>query len=367
MWDRPEFSENLVYNFITSSIANKAITKLNIDNIDDFLSNQEYNKIILFTDKKQTPLIFRGLSNFFFNQLLFGEVEKEEKKLIEKFNVKSFPTLMIYKTQEDSDDLLDEPLVEFYQGKINAKDIAEFLSEYSLGHKKYLENTKNFKPAKLLFAKAIKEITQKELQDKSFFEKKKIILFLNNNKNLENLVYLDLKNLSETEIEAQNMLFPESLRKIYTETSSLFYFYRLKCSSEADAAFCRNSLKAQEFPALVIIDKDSLAKAELLPMEYEELQSKILRILPSEITFVNPQNFQMSLQSVIKENKVPIMYFYQDAIPLGLHLISHEGKFKQHVELMAFEDPPKEMLKNFQVTKLPELVIVLNDPSQPGR
>lgn len=365
-WDRPEFSENLVYNFITSSISNRGV-KLNSDNIDDFLSNQEYNKLVLFTDKKQTPLIFRGLSNYFFNQMLFGEVEKDQEKLIKRFNVKSFPTLMVYKTQEDSDDLLDEPVVQFYQGKINAKDIAEFLSEYALKQKKYLEGTQNFKPAKTLLSKAIKEITPQQLKEASFFEKnknKQIILFLNSN---ENLKFEINKNLNEAEIEAQNALFPEALKKLFTEASGFFYFYRVNCLSEADAAFCKESFKAKALPALAVLRSASLEKAELLPLEAEELQAEMLRLFPSEISFVNPQNLQMNLQIAINQNKVPLMYFYQDSVPLGLHLISYEGKYKQYVELMAFEVPPKEILTNFQVTKLPELVIVLNDPSNPGR
>lgn len=372
MWDRPEFSENLVYNFITSSINNRGIVRLNNDNIDDFLANQEYNKVVLFTDKKQTPLILRGLSNYFYNQLSFGEVEKDEKKLVEKFEVKSFPTLMVYKTQEDSDDLLEEPVIEFYKGKINAKEIAEFLSEYALKHKKYLENTNNFKAAKNQLVKAFKAVSVEEIREKSFFEKnknKKIILFLNKDEKLNNLKNKQVNNnlINEAEIESQNNLFPESLRKLYKEASGFFSFFMLSCLSESELAFCKETFKAEEFPALALLDKDSLAKAQLLPLDYEELQSEIIRIFPSEINFVNPQNLQMNLQVAITNNKVPLMYFYQDAIPLGLLLISHEGKFKQFIELMAFEAPPKEMLNNFQVTKLPELVIIINDPSQPGR
>lgn len=272
---------------------------------------------------------------------------------------------MVYKTQEeDADDLLDEPVIEFYKGKINAKVIAEFLSEYALKQKKYLESTQSANPAKRHLSKAIKELTAKDLQDPNFLAKhknKKIILFLTSNKNNENENSQN-KNLSE----AENLLFPEALKKLHAEAAGFFSFYRLNCTGAAEA-FCAESLNAKAFPVLLLLREGALAKKELLPLELEELQAELLRVFPNEINFVNPQNFQMNLQMVIAQNKVPLMYFYQDALPLGLHLISHEGKFKQYVEIMAFEAPPKEMLKNFQVDKLPELVIVLNDPSNPGR
>ncbi len=372
-WDRPEFSENLVYSFITNNIANRGM-KLNSENFEDFFGNKEYNKLVLFTDKKQTPLIFRGLSNYFYNQLLFGEVPKEQEILIKRFNVTRFPTLMVYKTQEDTEDLLDEPVIEFYQGKINAKDIAEFLSMYALKNKKYLgssiNSSENFKAGKALLSKAIQAIAPKELKDPSFLvrnKNKRIILFLHSD-NISDLHEIKNENLSETEIEAQNSLFPEALRNLFREASGFFYFYRLNCASASETSFCRESFKKKAYPALLLMSMAALEKAELLPLDsYEHLQSELLRIYPSDISFVNPQNLQMNLQLAISSSKVPLMYFYQDAVPLGLHLISHESNYKQHVELMAFEAPPKEILTNFQITKMPELVIVLNDPSNPGR
>jgi len=365
LYDKNEFSENLVYNFVTSNILNKGL-KLNPDNIDDFLNNQEYNKLVLFTDKKQTPLIFRGLSNYFYNQLLFGEIEKDQEPLIKKFGVKSFPTLMIYKTQEDSDDILEEPVIEFYKGKINAKNIVEFISEYALKNKKYLEDkNQNRKSTEIDYAKSIKEINSDKLQENNFFDKnknKKIVLYLNIDKNLEKL-----RTDKDHGIEKQNQIIPDFLRKFYFNASGFFYFYRINCICEKELAFCKESLKAKEFPTLILLSNKSFEKPEYLPLDYEELQNEILKLFPSELNYVNPQNFQTTLQSTIISNKIPIFYFYQENVPLGIHLILNEGKFKTNVEFLAFEAPPKEILNNFQVKKLPELVIVLNDPNNPGR
>lgn len=365
LYDKNEFSENLVYNFITANILNKGL-KLNPDNIDDFLNNKEYNKLVLFTDKKQTPLIFRGLSNYFYNQILLGEIEKEQVTLIKRFGVKSFPTLMIYKTQEDSDDILEEPVIEFYKGKINAKNIVEFISDYALKNKKYLEDkNQNKQSSNINYVKGIREINSEKLQENNFFEKnknKKIVLYLNSDKNLENF-----NSDKEQDFEKQNQLIPEVLRKFYFNASGFFYFYRVNCISEKDLAFCKETLKAKEFPTLMLLNNKSFEKPEYLPLDYEELQIEILRLFPSELNYVNPQNFQMTLQSTIMSNKIPIFYFHQDNVPLGIHLIVNEGKFKPDVELLAFEAPPKEILNNFQVKKLPELLIVLNDPTNPGR
>lgn len=359
MYDKQEISENFIYNFITANILNKG-KKLNDDNIDDFLANNEFNKLLLFTDKKQTPLIFRGLSNYFYSQLLFGEVEKSQDKLIKRFKIQSFPTLMVYKTLEYLDDILDEPILEFYKGKVNAKAIVEFLSEFALKSKKYLETNENFDTTHIDYVKAVKEIKDEDFNI-SFFEKnknKRIVLYISNHK------------------DSNDDLVPDVVRKLYFNTSGFFYFYRFNCNEKKD--ICSKGLKGHELPALLLINKNLnikdfsninniIDKADKLPLDYDDIQNEILKFFPSELDYINPSNFQSSLQRAIVEKKIPIVYLYEDQVPLGLHLISIDSKYREHLSIFGFESPPKEILKNLQVNKLPELTLVINDPSNPGR
>lgn len=69
---------------------------INTDNYDDFIStNPNLYKVILFTAKKSTPPMFKALSKHFLGKLNFGEVRQSETNLVNKFNIKKFPTLLV--------------------------------------------------------------------------------------------------------------------------------------------------------------------------------------------------------------------------------------------------------------------------------
>jgi len=54
----------------------------------------EKNKVLLFTDKKSTPAVFKALSKKYLGKLIFGEVRKSDTDLCEKFGITVFPTIM---------------------------------------------------------------------------------------------------------------------------------------------------------------------------------------------------------------------------------------------------------------------------------
>lgn len=56
-------------------------------------------KVLLFTDKKGTPFIFRALSQHFEKTLEFGIVRSSEDSLVKKYKVKSFPSVFVVKSE----------------------------------------------------------------------------------------------------------------------------------------------------------------------------------------------------------------------------------------------------------------------------
>jgi tRNA(Leu) C34 or U34 (ribose-2'-O)-methylase TrmL len=53
-------------------------------------------KVLLFTERKTTAPIFKALSKQYKDKLLFGEVRKSsEAALVSKFQVTTFPTLLV--------------------------------------------------------------------------------------------------------------------------------------------------------------------------------------------------------------------------------------------------------------------------------
>lgn len=68
-------------------------------NIHTFIGeNPSVPKIFLFTDKKGTPMIYKGLSVAFEKKLNFGIVRSSDDILVAKYAVKSFPSVVVVKT-----------------------------------------------------------------------------------------------------------------------------------------------------------------------------------------------------------------------------------------------------------------------------
>lgn len=67
-----------------------------MDNYASFADEQpEKQKIIYFTDRKTTAPLFKSLSKYYKDKLVFGEVKKQnEPELLAKFGITTVPTLM---------------------------------------------------------------------------------------------------------------------------------------------------------------------------------------------------------------------------------------------------------------------------------
>lgn len=73
------------------------VRSVNSANYESFLKDDESkNKILLFTDKKNTSPLYKSISKTYKDRMSFGEVRKaeEESGLFAKFNIKDTPTLM---------------------------------------------------------------------------------------------------------------------------------------------------------------------------------------------------------------------------------------------------------------------------------
>ena len=51
--------------------------------------------VLLFTDKKSTPAIFKALSKKYLDKLVFGEVRATENALLDQFGITEFPTIVV--------------------------------------------------------------------------------------------------------------------------------------------------------------------------------------------------------------------------------------------------------------------------------
>ncbi len=122
------FSENVADDgdkyegeMTASNIMNKASKKMqsfvnnvNEGNYDSFVERERAtkHKILLFTEKKATPTLFKALSKKYLGKLNFGEIKKSEEALIKRFGIETFPTIVVLTDPENDG-------IEKYEGEMN--------------------------------------------------------------------------------------------------------------------------------------------------------------------------------------------------------------------------------------------------------
>ena len=113
-----------LFNYATNRMS-YYVNEITKDKLNNFFSKKKDKyHVILFTSKNTTPSMYKALSKYFINKLIFGEVKQTEKDLIELYNVKSFPSLIVVLDEEKNKKNV-------YKGKITYENIKSYLSKYA--------------------------------------------------------------------------------------------------------------------------------------------------------------------------------------------------------------------------------------------
>jgi DnaJ family protein C protein 16 len=114
---------NSLFNYATKRMS-YYVNEITKEKLSDFFSkkNDKYH-VILFTSKESTPSLYKALSKYFINKLIFGEVHQNQKELVQLFKIKEFPTLMVMLDEEKNK-------YEVYKNKMNYESIKSYLNKY---------------------------------------------------------------------------------------------------------------------------------------------------------------------------------------------------------------------------------------------
>ena len=346
---KSDVSDKALYKFLTRVIISRE-QKVTNSNYKNFISNQDLNKVILFTNKQNTPLMFRGLSGYFYDRLLIGVVHDTEKILCQKLNITKFPSVMVIQTVENGTEL-DEPVEIKYNGELNIDHIVKFLEKYALKKKLYLTK------------KADKNDEEKSLNYFVKLNPDKAMDFLKKKKSKEVILYFD-NQMKDGKINYDNL--PKDIKEFNAETHGYFIFGYVDCTGEEKEKKCRNNFKNKEFPNLVLYrpEKDikgKISKAKELPLEMENIRKEINILFEPNVKIVNPLNFKVVLSEAALSKKITILYLYENNIGLGFSLFTQKELYKQFFDFIVMDKPPAEIKKNLECTYLPYISIIVPD------
>jgi hypothetical protein len=86
---------------LASKYVTSRVVEITANNHETFLKDQpDKPKVLLFTDKKGIPVIFKGMSSHFDKTLIFGLIRNTETALLSKYKVKTFPAIIMLKEGE---------------------------------------------------------------------------------------------------------------------------------------------------------------------------------------------------------------------------------------------------------------------------
>ena len=94
---------------VTEKIMNAASKKMqnfvsvvSDSNYETFIQRERLtkNKVLLFSDKKSTPTLYKALSKRYLERLNLGEVRQGEENLISKFQITEFSTIVVLTNPE---------------------------------------------------------------------------------------------------------------------------------------------------------------------------------------------------------------------------------------------------------------------------
>lgn len=231
-----DFSDVAIFNFIAGHMASKAV-KLDEYTIKPFLDSDLMSKVILFTDKEQPGLIYKGLSANLYDQLLFGYVHKDEKEIVDRFKITKFPTLLVYKNF-DLEKLMEEPEIKYYEGNhLNVERLKNFLQKYALPEKKYI-SLKRGVPEES-GEDIARNVELHEINSTNYEE-----YFRKYNKDYKIMVLFNTKNKLKV-----------SVKKYLVEGHKYFLNVFFNCKHEKE--FCLEKFGVKTYPTLRIFEKES--------------------------------------------------------------------------------------------------------------
>ena len=350
---KTDISDKALYKFLTKTIISREQVITN-ENFENFKTRSNLNKVILFTNKKSSPLMYRGLSGYFYDRLALGIVYETEKNLCKKLEIKKFPTLMVIQTIED-DVIIDDPNTIFYDGKMETENIVTFLEKYALKEKLYIAEKSH-----------LRNSDDKNLVYFNKLSAEKAMDFMKKKKDKEIILYFD-NDVKDGKISYDNL--SDDIKEFNSETHGFFHFAYVDCTGEEKEKICKSHFKIKDFPNMVLYRpekeiKEKISKGYELPLEISNIRREINILFEPNVKSANAVNFQYMITESVQNRKIVLLYLFDGNINLGFGLITQKKLFSDFIDFIVMDSPPEDIKRKLQVRGLPNMNIIIPDESK---
>jgi hypothetical protein len=351
---KSDISDKALYKFLTKTIISREQVVTN-ENYENFKTKANLNKVILFTNKKSSPLMYRGLSGYFYDRISLGIVYETEKALCKKLGIKKFPTLMVIQTMED-DVIIDDPVEIIYDGKMDTENIVNFLEKYALKEKLYISEKQG----------GWRSPIDKYLIYFNKLSAEKVMDFMKKKKEKEVILYFD-NNVKDGKITYDYL--SSDIKEFNSETHGFFHFGYVDCTGEEKEKICKNSFKIKEFPNMVLYRpekeiKEKISKGYELPLELSNIRREINILFEPNVKSANALNFQYMITESVQNKKIVLLYLFDGIINFGFSLITQKKLFSDFIDFIVMDQPSDEIKRKLQARTLPNMNIIIPDATK---
>ena len=302
-----------LYTFMTAGIPDYSVDLSN-ENIDDYLNNKDsVNKLILFTDKEKTPLLFKGLSTHFYDRLSLGIVKSDKRDIFNRFQIEKLPVLLLYISAFD-DVILQEPIIDIYKGETKAENIIYAVDFMAKKEKNYIKQ-------------------RKELENEEVGTKIKADNFGIIELNPDNLEYFYTRSSGRAIFTIvgnkplnENFNIPEGIKQIARETAGFVMFFYLNCSGQFEKNYVSKFLKDKSCPEedklkLWYIAPDKIKESineirelyeEINDLSYYFIEKMLIDLYEEKGSVVEiiDEEYHFMINKAKKENKTPLVFLH---------------------------------------------------------
>jgi len=264
------------------------VHKVDSSSEEKFISNS-LGKVMLFTDKRSVPTLFKALALEYRNRLHFGWIKNTEKDLVEKYGIEKFPTVLVQKK--------DETETTKFDGKVGFDALNAFLKKFAPAPRNMYAQNAPAEDEEVVSAKPV-DPTEYELKRITSAEDWKTNCL--ERSGLCAVAVLDPYNYPD-DIPKQEELLTE-LAAQYTGKIHLMWF-----AAREQPSFCE-ALGISNFPSLMLINpaRNDRQKTRFSPFrgafDEESISSHLDRFLAGgrgatvldkefEIRDVNPEDY----------------------------------------------------------------------------
>ncbi|KAM3143769.1 hypothetical protein pb186bvf_004045 [Paramecium bursaria] len=341
-----QFGQKFIPNFVFSIKSFEEYEKFE-------QSDPQHNKVILFTQKKQTPALLKALAQQFNQRLKFGEVQesKETKQIIDDFEIKEFPQLYVLeKTPEGGYSR------EVYEQDLVIRPMKKYLKGFAIREKIPFESEPQ--PQKERRRRKEKEPQQEEEKK----QPEQILPFILTQDVLnKQLLRNDKPALVHVFKDAFHPAWEEAIKKY----KSLFDYYVLNATSYEGLA---KEIGIKTIPSIKFYQVGNAGKKKATRIQFdqstnlEEINKDLQELIDDRSIAISEHTLQQTLSQTIHDNKNAVFLFYNTpGVGLTYRVLSQLEEYSDKFKFFSFRDAPEQILKQFQITSFPSIQLIFRE------